>query len=184
MSTGIFLWYVTLFTQNIRGDSIVASAAAFGPLFFVGTAAAVLSGWLVGKMQAQYIVAIGNASLVISNTLLATTPRHQSYWTMLFPAVFIVSFSLDFVYAATQALASASVGRERQGAAGSLIGTLLNYGLSTGLGFAGTVEVYTNNGGEDVLGGYRHAIYLAIGLAAFGLVGSVFLLRVPQGTTV
>ena len=101
---------------------------------------------------------------------------------MLFPSVSIASFAVDFIFVASQVIASGSVGRKHQGVAGSLIGTLLTYGLSTGLGFAGTVEAYSNDGGQDQLGGYRHATYLAIGLAGLGLVGSLLFLRVPEAT--
>jgi hypothetical protein len=94
----------------------------------------------------------------------------------------ISGFSLDFIFAASQVIASGSVGRKRQGVAGSLIGTLLTYGLSTRLGFAGTVEVHTNAGGHDVLDGYRHAHWLAVGLAGMRLLGSIAFLRVPKTT--
>ena len=70
--------------------------------------------------------------------------------------------------------------RAHQGVAGSLVGTLLTYGMSTGLGFAGTVEVYTNDGGKNVLKGYRSAAYLGIGLAAAALIIGVIFVRIPK----
>ena len=63
--------------------------------------------------------------------------------------------------------------------AGSLVGTLLSYGMSLGLGFAGTVEVHTNNNGKDLLRGYHSAAYLALGLAVASLVLTVFI-RIPK----
>jgi hypothetical protein len=52
--------------------------------------------------------------------------------------------------------------------------------MSTGLGFAGTVEVYMNSGGKDVLKGYRSASYLGIGLAAAALIVGVVFVRMPK----
>jgi hypothetical protein len=75
---------------------------------------------------------------------------------MLFPTIFVSVFAVDFVVAAAQIIASGSVGRKGQGVAGSLIGMLLTCGLSTGLGFACTIEAYTNDHGDKTLAGYRH----------------------------
>lgn len=63
--------------------------------------------------------------------------------------------------------------RRHQGLAASLVGTVVNYSISLGLGFAGTVETHVNRHGEDVLRGYRGAEYLGTGLAGLGLVISV-----------
>ncbi|KAK4500417.1 hypothetical protein PRZ48_008606 [Zasmidium cellare] len=182
MSLGIFLWYFSLIGLNIRQYSIIENGANYQPLTILGAAAAFLSAWLIPRLPAQYIIAIGNVALIVCNVLLATTPRHQTYWVMMFPATIIASFTVDLIFAAAQIIASGSVGKKHQGVAGSLIGTLLSYGLSTGLGFAGTVESYTNDGGRDLLGGYQHALYLAIGMAGFGLVASLLFLRMPKNT--
>ena len=55
----------------------------------------------------------------------------------------------------------------------------VNYSISIGLGFAGTVEVNVNNGGvtlQDVLLGYRGALYFGVGLCGLGLVTSLVFL--------
>ncbi|KAK5727584.1 hypothetical protein LTR15_003485 [Elasticomyces elasticus] len=183
MSMGIFLWYTTLLCITVRGNSILLTAAYYQPLTIGGTAAAFLSAWLVPRIPAQYIVAIGNAALIISNALVATVPASgQTYWAQIFPALFISSFSIDFIFAASQVIASGSVSRKRQGVAASLVGTLLTYGLSTGLGFAGTVETYTNGGGEHLRRGYANANWLGVGLGGIGMVLALAFLRVPKST--
>lgn len=63
--------------------------------------------------------------------------------------------------------------REHQGLAGSLVSTTVNYSISLGLGFAGTVESNVNNGGRDVLRGFRGALYLGTGLAGLGVIVSI-----------
>lgn len=65
-----------------------------------------------------------------------------------------------------------------QGAAGSLVNTVVNYSISMGLGFAGTVERYVNNDGKDVLEGYRGATYMGVGLAGLGSVIATFFMIV------
>lgn len=63
--------------------------------------------------------------------------------------------------------------RQHQGLAGSLVSTTVNYSISLGLGFAGTVDLHVNDGGSDVLKGYRGSLYMGIGLAGLGLVVSI-----------
>ncbi len=62
------------------------------------------------------------------------------------------------------------------------MGTLLSYGMSTGLGFAGTVEVNTFDHGNNLLKGYHCAAYLAVGLASASLILSVVFIRIPKDT--
>lgn len=60
--------------------------------------------------------------------------------------------------------------QQDQGVAGSLVNTVVNYSISMGLGFAGVVEYYVGNGGEDILIGYRAASYMGVGLAGLGTI--------------
>jgi hypothetical protein len=97
---------------------------------------------------------------------------------------------MDMSFPAATVILSNAVSKEHQGVAASLVNTVVNYSISLGLGFAGTVEVHVNNGGrspEDLLRGYRGAFYMGeslkvswqepevinmpagIGLSGFGL---------------
>jgi MFS family permease len=180
MSIGIYIWYTTVTLYSLRNFTPVLAGLAYLPLTILGACAAFLAGWLTPRVRPQIILAIGCLSAITSNTLLATSPAHQIYWAQIFPSMIVIAFSADLVFAASQIIASNAVARRFQGAAGSLIGTLLSYGLSTGLGFAGTVEAYTNKGGRDILRGIRGAEYLAIGFAGAALAVDVLLVRMPR----
>ena len=88
---------------------------------------------------------------------------------------------MDMSFPAATIVLSNSVSKETQGIAASLVNTIVNYSISLGLGFAGTVEVHVNNGGRtpaDLLRGYRGAWYVGIGLAGLGFaISLVFLVR-------
>ncbi|TVY58742.1 putative MFS-type transporter, partial [Lachnellula suecica] len=157
MAVGIVIWYVTLFKQVLRHYTIFASSATYATLAVAGTVFAFLSSQAISRMPAQYILAIGSLGSCVACVLVATTPARQEYWAQIFPALIFTAFGPDFIFTATQIIASNTVRRDQQGIAGSLMGTVLSYSLSTGLGFAGTVEAYTNRGGEDLLRGYRSA---------------------------
>lgn len=180
MSFGVVSWYTIQWNLNIRDYTILSAAAAIQPLTVGGAIAAFTAGWLIPRLSAQYILATGAGAVGISNILLATMPAQQIYWQTEFWVVAIVAFSPDFIFTASQIVASNSVPRHKQGIAGSLIGTLMTYGMSTGLGFGGTVEAYTNHDGTRLLRGYRNALYLGIGFAALSLVMSLLFIRIKR----
>ncbi len=180
MSVGILIWYINLYDQVLRQYTMFASAAAFATLAIMGTVAAFAASWAIPRLPAQYILAIGSLSSCVASILVATTPAQQTYWAQIFPALIFTAFGPDFIFTATQIIASNTVRRDQQGLAGSLMGTVLSYSLSTGLGFAGTVEAYTNDGGKNVLQGYRNALYLSIGLSGLAAIIALLFIRVPK----
>ena len=109
-------------------------------------------------------------------------PTQQSYWPAVFPATVIKSFCPDFIFTAAAIIASNSVKRKEQGVAASLIGTLQLYATSIGLGFAGIVEVHTNDHEMDPVRGYRSALYFGIAMATVALAVSAFGVRMPKVT--
>jgi hypothetical protein len=164
MSNGTLLWYMVAWQQLIRHFSVLQFAVGWTPFGIFNTIGAVFSAWLIPLLAAQWILAIGALSVLISNLLLTTMPAQQTYWAQVFPATILMAFCPDFVYMAAQIIASNSVRRRSQGVAASLIGTLNLYGNSLGLGFAGTVETEINDGQGGVKG-YRAALYFGVAIA-------------------
>lgn len=152
------------------------------PLTIVGALNAFFAAWLVPRVPAQVIIGLGCLAMTAMNVLLATIPAELTYWAMAFPAMFLSAFTIDLIVTAAQIVASNTVPMKHQGVAGSLVGTLLSYGMSTGLGFAGTVEVNTFENGNNLLRGYHSAAYLAVGLAGASLILSVVFIRIPKDT--
>jgi hypothetical protein len=79
----------------------------------------------------------------------------------------------DMSFPSGTLILSNAMPRRHQGLAASLVSTVVNYSISIGLGFAGTVESHVNRGGQDVLRGYHGALYLGTGLAGLGWVISI-----------
>ncbi|KAH8820553.1 major facilitator superfamily domain-containing protein [Xylogone sp. PMI_703] len=180
MGVGIFLYDVQVWNIEIRHYSNLLTAAANSAFATVGTCGCFVSAIAVRYLPAQVVMAIGALAAVVASTIFATMPVHQTYWAQCFPAFIIMGFSPDFMFTAAQIITSNSVRRAHQGIAGSLMGTIQMYGLSTGLGFAGTVEHYTNDGGRDQVGGIRHALYLTIGMAAAAALVALLFVRIPK----
>ena len=180
MSFGTLLWYMVAWQQDLRNWSVLQFAVGWTPFAIFGTIGACLAAWLIPRLAAQWILAIGAATVLISNMLLATMPEQQSYWAQVFPATILMGFCPDFVFTAAQIIASNSVRRHQQGIAASLIGTLNLYGNSLGLGFAGTVETETSKQMLNPVEGYRAALYFGVGIGAVALLLDVFFIRLAR----
>jgi hypothetical protein len=180
MSVGIAIWYISVWNLQVRHYTLLSNAAAFSTLGVCGAAAALISAKVVRYAPAEHIMALGSLSACVALILVATMPEQQIYWAQVFPAMVLTAFGPDFLFTAAQIIASNTVPRHQQGIAGSLVGTLLSYGLSTGLGFAGTVEAYTKDHGRNVVQGYRNALYMGVGLAAVAMILAVLFIRIPK----
>lgn len=91
----------------------------------------------------------------------------------------------DMSFPSATIIMSDAVPQKHQGVAASLVNVVVNYSISIGLGFAGTVEAYINNGGltdADILKGYRGAQYMGCGLSGLGfLTAAMFVLHEYRG---
>lgn len=180
MSFGISLWYMIAWEQLLRGLDVIQLTLAWTPFVPGSIIAVFIAAWLIPRLAAQYIIALGVVCCMVSNLLLATMPIHQIYWAQTFPAILVGSMCPDLVYVAAQVIASNSVSRKQQGIAGSLIGTLNLYGNSLGLGFAGTIETQLLKQTHDEAHGFRAVLYFGVALAVLGLVLNFIFVRVPK----
>ncbi|KAF9887085.1 hypothetical protein FE257_010579 [Aspergillus nanangensis] len=180
MAVGTLIWYQVLWLQDVWRWTPLQFAVGWTPFVVCGTGAACLAAWLIPRLAAQWILAIGTVTILISSVLMATVPLHQSYWAQIFPSVVLFSFCPDLVYTAGQIIASNSVRRHQQGIAGSIIGTLNLYGNSLGLGFASTIEVQIARNFDDHVLGYRAALYFGVGISVIALLLDVFFVRLVK----
>ncbi|KZV66058.1 MFS general substrate transporter [Peniophora sp. CONT] len=182
MAFSVFLWYLTIWELEVRHYTLTATGASVAPIIVVGGIMASVGAWLVPRLRAQYIMGLGVSVVLCALILVGTMPAQEVYWAQAFPATLIVGAGPDLIITAAQVIASNSVRRHEQGTAGSLIGVLQTYGLSTGLGFAGTVELYVNDGGKNAVKGYRGALFLAVGFCVLALVIDLLFVRMPADT--
>lgn len=127
MSLGIFFWYMNMYMQTIRHDSLIRTGIQYLPLTIVGAANSFLSAWLVTRVPAQIIIGAGCVAMITINVLLSTIPAHLTYWAMAFPAMFFSAFTIDLIVTSAQIIANNTVSIKHQGVAGSLVGYLFSY---------------------------------------------------------
>lgn len=157
-------------------------AAWFIPVIPSGLTSALAVGKLLGKVPASWIMVIGQVAYLVGSILAATRPVHSIYWTYYFFGVLIITVGMDTSFPSATIIFSNAVPQQYQGMGASIVMTVVNYSISLGLGFAGTVETNINHGGltkSDRLLGYHGALWFAVGFAGLGLVLS--LLFVAKG---
>lgn len=182
MSVGIALWYMVAWQQLLRDWSVLHLAVGWIPYSIGASMAVGLAAWMIPRMEAQWILAIGVTAQLASCLCLATMPEKQIYWTQAFPAIVLGSVCPDFVYVAAQIITSNSVGKRDQGVAASLVGTLNLYGNSLGLGFAGTIETQLIAKGSSEVNGFRAALFFGGALALTALLLDLVAVRMPKDT--
>ncbi|KAJ5501220.1 Major facilitator superfamily domain general substrate transporter [Penicillium expansum] len=158
----------------------LAAVAQMVPLVIGGMFATMAVGLFIAKTPAQYIFGVSMFSFFIGNLLMSFVNYSNVYWAFIFPACLLVVGGPDLSFASSGILISNAVLPEEQGVAGSFISTVVLYSISIGLGIAATVESHVNEGGQNLIRGYRGAFWLGIGFAAVGFFIVIFFVRDPR----
>lgn len=171
-SHGIWIYYLYLFIEKIRGFSALTACAQTFPVAIIGAAAAISTGFLLKKLRVAYVMFLAMFCFLVGTVLIATAPAGQTYWAQTFLSVLIMPFGMNWSFPAGTILLSSGLPKEKQGVAASLVSTVVNYSISCGLGLAGSID--RNMGQEDALRGYRGAWYFGIGLSGLGFAISTY----------
>ncbi|KAI9689258.1 MAG: hypothetical protein M1820_010189 [Bogoriella megaspora] len=166
-SFGIWIYYLWKFLENLRGATPLLATAEVLPGAVSGVVAALMTGFLLGRVHKPYIMVAAELAFCAGNIVVATMPVAQLYWFQTFWSALIMPFGMDLSFPVATVIMSNLVPREHQGIAASTIAATVDYSISIGLGIAGTVEVNIADG--NVLRGYRGAWYSAIGLSGAGV---------------
>jgi MFS family permease len=168
-SFGIFVFYTLNLLEVLRGQTPLLTSAQFTPVAISGLFAAVTTGLILSHFRTSTVMLISMTFFLIGGIIFATVPVHQTYWAQTFVGIIILPWGMDMSFPAGTIILSRAMPREHQGLAASLVNTFVNYSISIGLGFAGTVEGQVNGGGRDILQGYRGALYMGVGLSGLGV---------------
>ena len=184
-SHGIWTYYLFWFLQRLRNESALLSAAQNTPVAFVGVVFAMSVGFLMKKMRPAYIMLLAMAFFLTGSLLLATTPIDQIYWSQTFLSLIIMPGGMNLSFPAGTILLSNALPKENQGIAASLVSTTVNYSISIGLGFAGTIDKYVSPdpsapGGVNLLRGFRGAWYFGVGLDGLGMLIALYFVWVTR----
>lgn len=168
-SFGIWIFYTWLFMDDSRGQTPLLSSAQFAPVAISGFCAAVTTGFVLSHYPASAVMPFAMTAFLVGTILIATAPVEQTYWAQTFVSIIIMPWGMDMSFPAATIILSNTMPHEHQGLAASLVNTVVNYSISIGLGFAGTIESRVNDGGANALKGYRGSWYMGTGLSGLGI---------------
>ncbi|KAH6642157.1 hypothetical protein C7974DRAFT_408735 [Boeremia exigua] len=200
-SHGIWAYNLYLFLELLRGQSALLTSAQTSPVAITGILFAFSTVWLIQRLGVAYVMLLSMIFFAVGALLLATMPLHQTYWAQTFVSVLIMPGAMNLSYPAANMLMSTALPKEKQGVAASLVSTLVNYSISAGLGFAGSIDRYTTDaafGGlrdgnvshgmwasderadRIRLEGLRSSFWFAVGLGGLGVIVASFFVVVVK----
>jgi len=173
-SHGIWLYYLFLFSMRIRGKEAIIATLELLPVVPLGIGFAISTNYLVKKWHVSKVMLLAMVLFLVGTLLLAWAPANQTYWALTFLSVLVMPGGMNLSFPAGTILLSNAMPREHQGKAASLVSTVVNYSIASGLGFAGSIDRHVNGDGNHTLEGYRAAWMLGIGFSTLGVVISLF----------
>ncbi|SJX62093.1 related to aminotriazole resistance protein [Sporisorium reilianum f. sp. reilianum] len=180
-SFGIWILFNTFFLQEVRGYSALFTVAPYVPCGVAGVVAAFSSAQILGRTSAAFVMLLSLLAFCIGSCIAGNAPVRLDVLTYI--ASGIMPFGMDMSFPAASIILSDLLPAHQQGTASSIVNTVVNYSIALGLGFAGVVQTHVNDGGANVLKGYRGAFYMGMGFAGAGvaLAGVNWLLHLRQG---
>lgn len=93
-SFGIWVFYLWQFGEVLRGYHPLSLVAQFVPCGISGLIAAFASSFLLGRIDAHYIMMIAMIAFLVGSILIATAPVHQIYWAQTFVSMIITPWGM------------------------------------------------------------------------------------------
>lgn len=174
---GIWLFYTFQWGFTVDRINPVISGVQVIPCAFAGFVAAITTAFLLQKMSLSKVMIMAMVAFFAGITVMGTRHVGQTYWGQKFVSFIITPFGMDMSFPAATIILSNHFAPSQQGIAASLVATFVNYSISLGLGFAGTVEAYKTRNLPKTFDlqvwGYRVAFYMGMGLAGLGVLFSI-----------
>jgi MFS family permease len=110
------------------------------PVAITGILFALSSVWLVKRIGVAWTMLVAMMNFLLGSILLGTVSLHQTYWAQIFLSVLIMPGAMNLSFPSATMLLSNALPKEKQGIAASLVSTMVNYCISSGLGLAGSIH--------------------------------------------
>lgn len=175
---GVWTFYLWRFLLAVWHDTPLEAALHVLPIVPVALIAAVITGFLMRRVHPSWILLGALVAFTLGPGFLAANTTTSTYWSFTFLSLLVTPFGMDMSFPAATFIMSNSLPMDKQGVAGSLVTTVVNYSISLGLGLASTVEVRVNDGGRNIMAGIHGAWLFGVGLGGLGiLVCAVFVIK-------
>jgi MFS family permease len=129
--------------EEVKGYSALLTSAQTSPVAVTGVFFAISTVYLVRRIGVSWVMLIAMVFFLLGSLLLALVPLNQVYWLQIFISVLIMPGAMNLSFPAATMLLSNALPKEKQGIAASLVATMVNYCIASGLGLAGSIHRHT-----------------------------------------
>jgi EmrB/QacA subfamily drug resistance transporter len=164
----------SVFLQNVRGASALATGLAFLPLVVVMGIAAHVGQRLLTQIGARIVVVAGLFLIACGDLLLAGAPANGAFATDLLPGFLLLGLGVGLTFVAISVTAMSEIQVERAGLASGLMTTAHELGAAAGVAIFSAVALGSAAVGPTFAQGYGKGALagalIAVGLAVFAAV--------------
>jgi EmrB/QacA subfamily drug resistance transporter len=187
MGTALFSMFLmlTLYMQQVLGFSALKTGVGY--LAVAGTAViwANVAAYAVTRVGVKPALILGMGMLTLGLLYFTQVSVNGTYWSDLFPGFLILGVAIPFAFVPITIAALAGTKPREAGLASGLINTSQQIGGAVGIAVLSTIAVTTT---DDAIAdgtavpvaltdGFVNAFWAGVGIAAVGLLVSVFLVR-------
>jgi len=180
-------FFLTQFVQNILGYSPLKAGLSFLPLSAGIVTAATVMSRLVGRIGPRLPMTIAPLGATAGLLWLSRLSVHTNYLSGILAPLMLIALSMGSLFVPLTLTAVRGVRREEAGLASALLNTGQQVGGSLGLAILVTVATAASSAQHHVsravavTAGYRNALVVGAGIAAFAFVLALVAIRPPAG---
>jgi EmrB/QacA subfamily drug resistance transporter len=178
------MWYfVSLYLQEVRGDSPIVAGLAFVPMALSVAVGAQIAGKLTARFGAGPLLALGMAMVGGGMLLFGRAPVGGTFLVDVLPAELITAVGVGLAFVPITIAAMAGSAPQEAGLASGLVNTSRQIGGSLGLAILATIATARTS---DLAGhvalkpaltsGFHHAFVVGAGFALVGSIASAVLI--------
>jgi MFS family permease len=155
---GASQFLVTLYMQETRGWSALATAAAFWPCGVLGLFIAPFIARLVRRLGLLQVLALGLALAIACYALLQGVGLQSEYWIALFPSFALIGVAFTLVFSTVTIGATRGIPDHEQGLASGVLQTATQFGTALMLALS-TLVYEAALGGEETAAAQMEAFH-------------------------
>ncbi|CAL5866818.1 uncharacterized protein PFLUO_LOCUS1029 [Penicillium psychrofluorescens] len=173
------IYYIVLMAQQVDDLSAGDTALRFLPMGAIGFIVSLGTGKLLEYMNGKHLLIVGLALAVVAPipSCITSSPE-TSFWVNVLPTSLISISAVSFIFVTTSTVVLTSVPVEVKSLAGGMLNTAFQIGSGVALAISAAVtEAVDISKGQSLARQYSTGLWCSAGLAAVGLVVSVFAVR-------
>jgi hypothetical protein len=177
-------FWLAFFMQDLQRLAPLDVAVRLIPQAVAGLLYNIIAGNVLHRINNTFLIALGSASYVASNVLLAVMQPTSPYWAFIFPSLILSVVGADFQFNVANMYVMQSLPSHQQAMAGGIFNTIFRLGMAVSLGIS--TAVYTTAKGApqalaDPMWPYAKAFQTSIGMSAASFLFLPFVRLGTQG---